>query len=114
METKKTIIGKRKNEFLSQLELSSSSKRRYREALDSPFMGNFIRMKLQIDSIYELTDLNKLWDLYSEINLHPENVRMHRYYSAPIMKYIRFLNGGQKYGKRIDFGKSREITGKTP
>lgn len=100
-------ISKRRNKFLSQLVLSDSSKRRYKDALDSPFLIEFIRNEFNTESIYMLQDLKILWKLYSMINLHPTNVRMHRYYSAPIMKYIRYLNGGEKYGKRIDYMKKR-------
>lgn len=103
----RTEIGNRKNQFLSQLTLSDSSIRRYKDALDSPFLVNIIRNEYNVDSIYMIDDLKTLWNLYSMVNLHPTNVRMHRYYSAPIMKYIRYLNGGKKVGKRIDYMKSR-------
>jgi len=103
----KTEIAKRRNKFLSQLTLSDSSKRRYKDALDSPFLIEIIRNEFNAESIYMLEDLKMLWRLYSMINLHPINVKMHRYYSAPIMKYIRYLNGGERYGKRIDYMKKR-------
>lgn len=57
--------------------------------------------------LYQITDLETLWKLYSKINLHPINISSHRAYSAAIMKYIRFLNNGEKYGRRIDYNKSK-------
>ena len=67
-----------------------------------------LRLEYGIDSIFEMTDLQDLWDFYSLINIHPKNVSRHRAYSAPIMKYIRFLNNGNKYGKRIDFNRKKK------
>ena len=37
------------------------------------------------------------------MNLHPKNVEQHRIYSSAIMKYIRYLNNGERYGRRIDY-----------
>lgn len=104
---KKAEIGIRRNQFISQLNMVESTKRKYREALGSVFLNNIIRNEFNKESIYEFSNLEELWKLYSMVNLHPDNVRMHRYYSAPIMKYIAFLNGGKKYGKRIDYMKKR-------
>lgn len=108
MVTKILEIRKRKSEFLSQLSLSDSSKRRYKDALSSLWLNDFVREKFELDSVFEITDLEMLWKLYSMVNLHPVNVRLHRYYSSPIMQYIKFLNGGKKYGKRIDYNKKKK------
>lgn len=99
---------KRQNIFFIQLDLSNSTKRRYRDALKSSFLNGLVKNEFNKDSIFEITNIEKLWSFYTMINLHPVNIRMHRYYSAPLMKYISFLNGGKKYGRRIDFQKKRE------
>ena len=100
-------IGRIKNQFLSQLNVTDLTKRRYRDALNSTFLMEIIREEYNKKSIFEIEDLELLWKLYSIVNLHPVNVRMHRYYSAPIMQYIRYLNGGKKYGRRIDYNRKR-------
>ena len=50
---------------------------------------------LGLQHIFDLTDLDLLWEFYSTVNVHPKNVEMHRICSAGIMKYIRFLNDGR-------------------
>ena len=104
-------IEKRKDRFLSQINLSNSAKRRYRNALSSTFVNDILHQEWHFNSIYEITDVEILWKFYSLINLHPENVRLHRYYSAPIMQYIKYLNGGKKYGRRIDYMRKRKKDG---
>ena len=70
-------------------------------------MKNFLIEECNKESLFDIYDLEELWNIYSEINLHPQNISKHRMYSAAIMKYIRFLNGGKKYGKRIDYQKPK-------
>jgi len=108
MNFDKIECNKRQNSFFKQLDLADSSIRRYRDALKSSFLTGLVMQEFRKDSIFYITDIEKLWKFYSMINLHPANIRMHRYYSAPLMKYISFLNGGKKYGRRIDFQKKRE------
>lgn len=101
-------IRKRKSEFLSQLSLSESSRRRYKDALSSLWLNGIVQEEFGLNSVFEISDLEMLWKLYSKVNLHPVNMRLHRYYSSPIMQYIKFLNGGKKYGKRIDYNKKKK------
>jgi len=108
MITKNLEIRKRKSDFLSQLNLSDSSKRRYKDALSSLWLNGIVQAEFGLNSVFEMSNLEMLWKLYSIVNLHPVNVRLHRYYSSPIMQYIKFLNGGKKYGKRIDYNKKKE------
>lgn len=61
-----------------------------------------------VNSIFEITNLKELWDLYCKINMHPINIANHRGYSCAIMQYIRFLNNGKKIGKRIDVNIKRK------
>ena len=93
--------------LLESLNVSESTRKNYIVALHSRYLKEMVREISKTDSLYKITDLDELWKLYSAINLHPVNVKAHRVYSAMVMKYIRFLNGGQKYGKRIDHQKSK-------
>lgn len=99
MSTSKT----RETKFISQLSLSESSLRNYKVALNSTLLRNALEQEYGVSSLYEITNLDTLWSLYCKINLHPKNVAAHRAYSAAVMKYIRFLNNGEKYGKRVDY-----------
>ena len=100
---------KRSNDFFAQLDLSPVTLSNYRSALNGRVLKEVLA---QVDSskksIFEITDLDLLWDIYSKVNVHPSNIKNHRGTSCAIMKYIRFLNNGNKVGKRIDFGKRRE------
>jgi len=96
-------ISKRKDEFFEQLDLSENAKRNYRNALNSKYLKGMLETECGVDSLFSITDIKTLWSLYSVVNLHPKNISCHRAYSAAIMKYIRFLNNGEKYGKRIDY-----------
>lgn len=107
MVSKRIEAINRYNDFFSHLELALSTKRKYRDALNSEFLVNLIQIELKAESIFEVMDLERLWKFYCMINLHPVNVRMHRYYSTPIRKYISYINGGKKYGKRIDYAIKR-------
>lgn len=107
MVSKRREAKNRYNDFFSNLGLAFSTKRKYRDALKSEFLVNLIQIELKAKSIFEVTDLESLWKFYCMINIHPVNVRMHRYYSTPLRKYISYLNGGKKYGRRIDFAKKR-------
>lgn len=92
----------REKAFYDSLTVNSQTKRHYSSGLNSTFLHDYIKKEYKVNSVFEITDLSLLWDIYSYINLHPKNVLHHRCYSAPIMRYIRFLNDGKKYGKRID------------
>lgn len=100
-------INKRRNDFFEQLNLSDSTTRNYRLALNSGFLKEMLLKECDGKQLFEITDLEELWKLYSKINLHPKNISTHRACSAAIMKYIKFLNGGKKFGRRIDYNKSR-------
>lgn len=101
------ITSKRRSDFFKQLNLSASTTRHYKEALKSDFLKDIVEKECQKSDIFEITDLNLLWKIYSMVNLHPHNIRVHRAFSSAIMKYIRFLNNGKKYGNRIDFNTKR-------
>lgn len=98
---------RRKTDFFESLSLSATTTNNYRSALQSSFLHEYLKQEFNAYDLFEIVDLETLWQIYSKINLHPKNVSNHRAYSAAIMKYIRYLNSGSKYGKRIDFGKSR-------
>ena len=101
-------IEKRKLDFFSQLKLSKSAKNNYSSALNGDFIYNIIaEVNNKGQSIFEITDLEILWTIYSKVNLHPANIAKHRGYSCAVMRYIRFLNDGKKYGKRIDADKPK-------
>jgi len=93
--------------FFEQLNVSPRTKLNYKTAINSSFVKRILKGFGDTDNLFDITDLEKLWVVYSHINLHPVNLANHRTYSAAIMKYIKFLNGGKKYGKRIDYKKPK-------
>ena len=93
--------------FYAQLELSDVTIQNYKASLRSRFLKEYLETNYNVSSIFQITDLEVLWKIYSAINLHPVNIANLRGYSAAIMRYIRFLNNGKKYGKRIDYNKKR-------
>ena len=97
----------RYNDFYNQLEVSPRTKLNYRNAIKSSFVKGVLNQYCSTDNLYGITDLKLLWKVYSFINLHPTNVANHRIHSTAIMKYIRFLNNGERYGRRIDYNKPR-------
>ena len=92
----------RENKYYETLKVSERTKLNYYYGINSKYLREYLKENYHIDSIFELTDLEKLWDIYTYINVHPKNVENHRWCSVPIMKYIRFLNHGDRYGRRID------------
>lgn len=97
----------RRKEFFAQLNVSQATIKNYKFAVDSHFMADCLA-EHHVNSLFEMTGLQQLWELYSYINLHPFNVKYHRAFSTAIMKYIRFMNGGEKYGRRIDYRKPKK------
>ena len=97
-----------KNAFYSQLILSEKTLANYKNALKSYYMKEMLLKVCNEEEIFDIYDLEVLWKLYSIVNLHPYNISKHRIYSAAIMKYMRYLNGGNKYGRRIDYKKPRQ------
>ena len=93
--------------FYEQLKVSSRTKKNYYNALNSSFIKRALQDSFDTDNIFLITDLAKLWDFYCKINLHPTNIANHRGYSCAIMQYIRYLNNGNKVGKRIDANTKR-------
>ena len=108
---KKINASIRKANFYTHLELSKTTITNYKSALNSSFLKEELKGTFEVLDIFEINDIEKLWQLYSKINLHPRNIKNHRAYSAAIMKYIRFLNNGEKYGRRIDHNKPKNETG---
>lgn len=98
--------------FFLQLDLSEKTIKNYRGALNSSFFSYYLKVNYGCTSLFELTDLKVLWKLYSKLNVHPKNISNHRCYSSVVNRYIRFLNGGEKYGKRVDYGKRKAISHK--
>lgn len=98
------------NDFYQQLNVSDRTIRNYKSAINSKFLKGILLDMYGVTNLFEITNLKKLWDLYSLVNLHPYNVNNHRWHSAAVMKYIRYLNNGQKYGKRIDYKKPKQKT----
>ena len=102
-------VAMRKSAFFSQLNLSEKTLCNYKNALNSTFLKEIIHNECNYNSLFEIIDLEVLWKIYSTINLHPDNINKHRMYSAAIMKYIKFLNGGKKYGRRIDYKRPKKL-----
>lgn len=94
--------------FYAQLDLSKATIQNYKAAFNSKFLKSVIQEQCNVSNIFEVTDLDVLWKIYTIINQHPINIANHRGHSAAINRYIRFLNNGQKYGKRVDFNKPRK------
>lgn len=102
------IAEKRSLDFYAQLKISPTTHKNYRAALNGRVLKEVLaEVDDSVDSIFDITDLDLLWTIYKKVNVHPYNIKSHRGISCAVMKYIRFLNNGQKIGKRIDFGKSR-------
>jgi len=93
----------REVDFFKQLNVSERTIINYRNSLKSSFVKQVLQDYCNTDNLFEVIDLKKLWIIYSYINLHPVNIATHRAHSTIIMKYIRFLNNGKKYGRRIDY-----------
>ena len=89
--------------------LSERTINNYQTSLRSRFIKGLLMTNFSTDNLFNIDSLDKLWKLYSLTNLHPTNISNHRRYSCAIMKYIRFLNNGNKYGKRIDYQRPRTI-----
>jgi hypothetical protein len=102
------LADNRKKQFLSQLNLSETTLKNYKVAFNSAFLKEMLLKECDGKQLFQITELDVLWNLYSKVNLHPRNVSYHRIYSAAIMKYIRFLNNGEKYGRRIDYQRPKE------
>ena len=98
---------RRKGDFFEQLNLSPTTLVNYKSALNSSCLKSVVSsIDDTVDSIFEITDLDILWKIYSEVNLHPVNIRNHRGISCAVMKYIKFLNNGKKYVKQTDCKKT--------
>lgn len=109
----KQIIKEKVSSFYNQLNVSERTRRNYESAIRSSFVKGVLQDFCGSDNLFVITDLEKLWQVYSHVNLHPVNIATHRAYSAAIMKYIRFLNNGKKYGKRIDYKRPRQKNNET-
>ena len=102
-----TSSDKRSEDFFSSLKLAEATIHNYKAVLKSKFLNEILETQFNVKSIFDVTDLQYLWEIYSTVNRHPKNLEMHRICSAGIMKYIRFLNNGQRVGKRVDYKKPR-------
>ena len=109
MDDLKTLTpSRRKTVFFESLNLSTTTTNNYRSALNGRVLKEVIaEIDNSIESIFEITDLNLLWIIYTKVNVHPSNIKNHRGVSCAVMKYIRFLNNGSRIGKRRDYGKSK-------
>lgn len=99
----------RMDSYFASLNLSAKTKNNYKRSLNSDFVRDIIGNLYRQASIFSITDLDSLWNIYSIINSHPVNISKHRVYSASVMSYVKFLNKGKKVGKRVDFNKPRPI-----
>ena len=91
-----------KEQFYSSLIGSERTLLNYRNAINSSYIRGVLSRFYGTSNLFDLSDLEQLWKVYSFVNLDETNIRNHRIYSAALMKYIRFLNNGEKYGQRID------------
>lgn len=83
------------------------TKKNYLSALHSKFLCSVLQAETDTNDVFAIVDLEVLWKIYSYINLHPRNIATHRNISCALMRYMKFLNGGKRYGKRIDFERTR-------
>ena len=102
----------KKEDFFKQLNLSETTTRNYKVAFNSGFLKAVLLEECGIEDLFKVIDLELLWKVYSKINLHPKNVANHRIYSAAVMKYMKYLNNGVRYGRRIDYKKHKTTTKK--
>ena len=103
--TKETEIENRETGFYSQLNLSRTTINHYKVALDSKFIRTLLSERYGYNTVFAVSDLDLLWEFYTVLNLHPHNIANHRVYSAAVNRYIKYLNNGNKYGRRIDYRK---------
>jgi len=94
--------------FYSSLIGSERTVLNYRNAINSSYVRRVLTEFCGTSNLFDLSDLEQLWKVYSFVNLDETNIRNHRFYSAALMKYIRFLNNGEKYGQRIDHKKPQK------
>lgn len=93
--------------FLSQLAVSDRTRRNYLNAIRSTFLRSILYEYCGTSNLFDIIDIKKIYEVYSVVNIHPRNINNHRNYSAPIMKYICFLNNGRKYGRKRDYQRKR-------
>lgn len=98
---------KRKESFIASLQTTHKRWNNYVLALNSKLVTQILTESFGINNIYEVTDLNKLWEIYTVVNINPQNLATHRLFSSAVMSYIKFLNNGKRIGKRIDYMKPR-------
>ena len=89
----------RKEHFFASLTIAEATKRNYKTGLNSTFFKDFLLTRFECKNLFDITDLEKLFEIYTVVNIHPKNEEMHRVCSAAVMKYIRFLNNGKKYSR---------------
>lgn len=89
----------RKELFFASLTIAEATKRNYKTGLNSTFFKDFLLTRFECKNLFDITDLEKLFEIYKVVNIHPKNEEMHRVCSAAVMKYIRFLNNGKKYSR---------------
>ncbi len=46
-----------------------------------------------VNSIFEVTEMSKLYLIYGKVKADSNNIRLHNVYSGVISAYIKFLNG---------------------
>lgn len=97
----------RENAFCASLKVSEVTKKNYLSALHGKFLCSVLQAETDTNDVFAIVNLEVLWKIYSYINLHPRNIATHRNISCALMRYMKFLNGGKRYGKRIDFEKPR-------
>lgn len=98
---------RRKEQFIASLQTTHKRWNNYVLALNGKFVTQILTESFGINSIFDVTDLNKLWEIYTAVNINPHNLATHRLFSSAIMSYIKFLNNGKRIGKRIDYMKPR-------
>ena len=97
----------RKIAYRSSLNIYEVTKNNYFSSIRGSLLCNALEAECGTKDLFAVMDLEKLWKVYSYINLHPKNIATHRNISCALMSYMKFLNGGKRYGKRIDFAKPR-------
>ena len=98
----------RKIAYRNSLNVAEVTKSNYLSAIRGSLLCDTLEVESGTRDLFSVVDLEKLWKVYSYINLHPKNIATHRNVSCALMSYIKFLNGGKKYGRRIDYAKPRK------
>ena len=84
ISVKELSTSRRKDDFYKSLNLSVTTTNNYRSALQSSFLTGVLKEEFNTLDLFEIVDLEELWELYSKINLHPKNIKNLRCSFSPV------------------------------